>query len=158
GQVYKVHILNSTNPSLIQLEDSSGNVVAVPSQYRIQLKASPTSTQPLNDSASNTIGAAVSLTVTETLTDAQGHVFDLTGADAYPHILTVQEEGDATGTNPDLSEGLALTYHGALGSYTGSLIDGQTYYVHIPNLADKQILQLTYDSSTNQSGSQLLDP
>ena len=109
GQTYTVTVISSSNPSspTVQLKLGTGPA--------------------LGDSAINT---PISLTIEETFTDSNGHTYILTGANAYTHIVTVQEVGTS---NPgaDITNGLALTYHGAFGSSTGSLKDGSTYYVSI---------------------------
>src|SRR5208337_256628 len=61
--------------------------------------------------------------------------------------LLVSEQGAAPGSS-DLVEGEAVTYTGALGNQTGSLVDGQTYYVHIPNPSYPTLIQLTDSSRT----------
>src|SRR5262249_3223539 len=79
-------------------------------------------------------GQTVQLNTVETFTDANGHTYTLMGANAYTETVSVQEVGNPS--SPDLSEGQALTYHGAFNSFTGGLQDGQQYYVHLLNATD----------------------
>jgi hypothetical protein len=85
-------------------------------------------------------GQPVALTLDETLA-GNGRTYTITGSDGFRHALTISEAGAAAGST-GVAEGDALVYTGALGQLTGGLVDGQTYYVHLPNPSDTTIVQL----------------
>ena len=86
-------------------------------------------------------GQPVQLTLNATL-QGGGNTYTIIDSDGIHHALLVSEQGAAPGSS-DLVEGEAVTYTGALGNQTGSLVDGQTYYVHIPNSSYPTLIQLT---------------
>ena len=83
-------------------------------------------------------GQPVELTLNETLT-GNGNSYIIIGSDGIDHTIAVVTP---QGSTPNLSEGEAVTYAGALGAATGSMVDGQTYYVHIPDTSDPTTIQL----------------
>ena len=88
----------------------------------------------------------VQLTLNATL-QGDNNTYTIIGSDGIHHALLVSEQGAVPGSS-DLVEGEAVTYTGALGNQTGSLVDGQTYYVHIPNPSYPTLIQLTDSSGT----------
>ena len=87
-----------------------------------------------------TSGQQVQLTTNE-IFEGNGNTYVLTGSDGVLHTITVAELGAASGTT-DLTDGTALTYIGAFGQLTGSMVDGQTYYVSLPYAGDTTDIQL----------------
>ena len=82
-------------------------------------------------------GQTVQITTDETLT-ANGAHYVITGSNGFTQTLTIQPGGGA----PALTEGQAVVYTGALGATGSSLVDGQTYFVHIPVPTNPNNIQL----------------
>ena len=133
GQSYTVHIIsqnqnNQTSPNGIQL----------------QLEASGVA---VTDTTTGPLGNTVQLTMNEALVDSGGVSYHLVGANAYTHVVTVAAP---SGVTPNLTVGQALTYHKVLTAYTGSLVDGVTYYIASVNETDPNNITLQLkDSSGN---------
>jgi hypothetical protein len=100
--------------------------------------ASPTTIHLVQTGADD--GQPVELSLYETLS-GNGQSYFITGSDGMRNTLTISQPGAATGST-FVVEGDALVYTGALGQLTGGLVDGQTYYVHLPNPSDTTTIQL----------------
>ncbi|MCO6453768.1 MAG: hypothetical protein J5I93_00495, partial [Pirellulaceae bacterium] len=85
-------------------------------------------------------GQPIALSLDQTLT-GNGRTYTITGTDGFLHALSIAEDGAAVGVT-SVAEGDALLYSAALGQSTGSLVDGQVYYVHLPNPANTSLIQL----------------
>ena len=117
--------------------------------FTIQLVASG-STTALADSSISSSGQTVQLSLNETLV-AGNSKYAITGYNGYAQTINVN-------TSSGLFEGEAVTYQSSFDASTGSVLQGTTYYVHIPNAADPTVIQLVYSFTPGQytEGSGLL--
>ncbi|MEO8493909.1 MAG: hypothetical protein ABI614_02485, partial [Planctomycetota bacterium] len=108
-------------------------------EYRAVVNAaSPTMIHLVQTGADD--GQAVEISLNETL-KGNGRTFIITGGDGMLNTVTISESGAAPGSTA-VAEGDALVYTGALGQLTGGLVDGQTYYAHLPNPSNTTVIQL----------------
>ncbi len=94
-------------------------------------------------------GQTVQLTATATLVTGGGLSYTITTVNGLIQTLTVTEPQGASGPT-HLTAGEAVTYNGALGASVPGLVDGQTYYVSIPDPTYPTVIELN-DSPAGSS-------
>ena len=113
--------------------------------YQAVVDPSDPSTIQLVTTGANA-GQTVQLTANATLVTGGGLSYTITTVNGLIQTLTVTEPQGASGPTP-LTEGEAVTYNGALAHSVPGLVDGQTYYVSIPDPTYPTVIQLNDSSS-----------